>query len=322
VPLAVLAALIVIWGGLRWRRGRTARAGALGATALLAALGCVPVVLSIVLSSGPAAGAGAGAASSTSARDREAAVARGRQVYIAEGCIHCHSEYVRPGTRDEILWGPHRQHGAEGTPPLIGVRRQGPDLTNVGVRHTAAWERLHLIDPRSLVPGSRMPSYAALFDGDGGGDGHGSRGADLVAYLQSLGRDDAAGRRAVVARTPVPERAGSKAAGRVLFAGYCAPCHGSAGHGDGPLARAVRGADPEGDMARTMDLTKGTFWAVSWSPKSEPLEADLARTIRFGIPGTPMPGHEMLTDGEVRDLVAYVEALARSGHDRVATRLR
>ena len=327
VPLAVLAALVAIWSGLRWQRRRSTRAATGrergggsamgGATALLAVLGCVPVVLSIVLAPGPGTDpVQAAARLARSEPGASDAVARGRLVYIAEGCIHCHSEYVRPGTRDEILWGPHRQHGAEGKPPLIGVRRQGPDLTNVGIRHTAAWERLHLIDPRSLVPGSRMPSYASLFAGDG------TRGADLVTYLQSLGRGAAANRRAVVARAPVPERAGSVAAGRQLFAGYCAPCHGSAGRGDGPLAAAVRGADPGGEMARTMDLAKGAFWTVSWSPVTEPLEADLARTIRFGVPGTPMPGHEMLTDAEVRDLVAYVESLAHSRADEVAARTR
>jgi len=337
VPVAVLVTLIVVWGGLRRHRIRSARssersarkgAGAMGgATALLAALGSIPIVLSLLLAPQPAAEASSArpgqANQETSGKTsaQAAAIAQGRRVYIAEGCIHCHSEYVRPGTRDEILWGPHRQHGAEGTPPLIGVRRQGPDLTNVGVRHTAAWERLHLIDPRSLVPGSRMPSYASLFNGTGDREDNGqtTRGADLVAYLQSLGRDTAADHRAVVARAPVPERSGSVAAGRALFAGYCAPCHGAGGHGDGPLAATVRGADPDGELARTMDLTKGTFWAASWSPKTEPLEADLARTVRFGIPGTPMPGHEMLTDAEVRDLVAYVESLAhrrRQAHRR------
>ncbi len=347
VPVVVLVVLVVVWSAVSpGRRGRQGRrdqverrsaarpgkggGGAMGgATLLLTVLGCLPVLATVAR--GPAAGGPASATAgvligSTGSAGLTAppgpseptpgtgagaaAAARGRRVYIAEGCIHCHSEYVRPGTRDEILWGPHRQHGAQGKPPLIGVRRQGPDLTNVGTRHTAAWERLHLIDPRSLVPDSRMPSYARLFAGDGG------RGADLVAYLQSLGRETAAAHRAIIARVPVPGRAGSVAAGRELFAGYCAPCHGLSGRGDGPLAATIRGADPDGDLARTMDLTKGTFWTVSWSPESEPLEADLARTVRFGVPGTPMPGHEMLTDTEVRDLVAYVEALARRGRDR------
>ena len=338
VPLAVLATLVAVWAGLHRLRTRPARSAspersagkrAAGAAARWAAPPCCSppsaACRSSCRSSSPAGADGAAAGSAQTAAGAPGqgpldAVARGRRVYVAEGCIHCHSEYVRPGTRDEVLWGPHRQHGAEGSPPLIGVRRQGPDLTNVGIRHTAEWERLHLIDPRSLVPTSRMPSYAALFAGDGAG--HRSRGADLVAYLQSLGRETAAGHRAVVARAPVPERTGSVAAGRALFAGYCAPCHGTGGRGDGPLAAAVRGADPDGELARTMDLTKGTFWAVSWSPRTEPLEADVARTIRFGIPGTPMPGHEMLTDAEVRDLVAYVERLSRSRSDRVAARMR
>jgi len=341
VPVAVLAALATMWVGAarggtgpgrrRRRQGAAKPRGAMGgATLLLAAIG----VLAVLLYPNGEAGRGgvprthpgrpsptnrtrpanrieqvdrAGRADHT---DREAAAARGRQVYIAEGCIHCHSEYVRPGTRDQVLWGPHRQQEPAGTPPLIGVRRQGPDLTNVGARRTAAWQRLHLIDPRALIPGSRMPSYAALFAGDG------RRGADLVAYLQSLGRGVRAARKDLVAEAAVPERAGSAGHGRELFGRYCAACHGARGRGDGRLAAAERGPDPTGDVARTMDLTKGAFWAVSWSPRTEPLEADIARTIRFGIPGTPMPGHEALTDEQVRDLVAYVEALAHRGQEQ------
>jgi hypothetical protein len=107
--------------------------------------------------------------------------ARGRLVYIAEGCIYCHSQYVRPGTRDEALWGPHRELDRERErPPLIGLRRQGPDLSNVGRRHDAAWLRLQLEDPRAVEVFSAMPSYRHLFaPGD-------RRGEDLVAYLESL----------------------------------------------------------------------------------------------------------------------------------------
>lgn len=109
------------------------------------------------------------------------AVERGRQVYIAEGCIHCHSQYVRPNTADVRLWGPtetlaqlRAQH-----PPLIGNRRQGPDLSQVGRRRSPAWLRAHFIEPRQLSPTSFMPSYAYLFD-------ESSRGDDLVAYVSSL----------------------------------------------------------------------------------------------------------------------------------------
>jgi len=109
------------------------------------------------------------------------AVARGRAVYVAEGCINCHSQYMRPGSRDEALWGPARPFDRGERPPLVGNRRQGPDLAAVGLRRTPAWNRQHLIAPRTFVPASRMPSYAHLFaPGEG-------RGADLVDYLAWLG---------------------------------------------------------------------------------------------------------------------------------------
>ncbi len=108
------------------------------------------------------------------------AAARGRQVYIQEGCINCHSQYVRPRSRDVELWGPHRPVAGGENPPLYGNRRQGPDLTNAGSRRPREWHRLHLIEPRTVSVASRMPSYAHLFEG---GD---TRGDDLVAYLGSL----------------------------------------------------------------------------------------------------------------------------------------
>jgi cbb3-type cytochrome c oxidase subunit II len=121
---------------------------------------------------------------SAAARDA-ALIKRGREVYIAEGCIHCHSQYVRPGTADEDRWGPagslpelERQH-----PPLFGNRRQGPDLQNVGARRDAEWLRRQLKTPRVVMAGSRMPGYAHLFR-----SGQPSRGDALVAYLLSLGQ--------------------------------------------------------------------------------------------------------------------------------------
>lgn len=108
---------------------------------------------------------------------------RGRAVYIAEGCIHCHSQYVRPGTPDEDRWGPSHplQEVEQQSPPLIGNRRQGPDLQNVGTRRPAEWLRVQLQFPRLVMPGSRMPSYAHLFNPQPGNDGEA-----LVAYLLSL----------------------------------------------------------------------------------------------------------------------------------------
>ncbi len=109
-------------------------------------------------------------------------VSSGRAVYISEGCIHCHSQYVRPVGKDQALWGePTAVARALGqSPVLIGNRRQGPDLANVALRRLPGWNRLHLIEPAAVVPGSRMPSYRHLFTA---GD---PRGEALLAYLDSL----------------------------------------------------------------------------------------------------------------------------------------
>lgn len=108
----------------------------------------------------------------------------GRQVYIAEGCVHCHSQYIRPADAS-LAWGEPRDPDFSRTqiPALIGNRRQGPDLMNVGRRRTDEWQQMHLCDPRSVVPTSRMPSYAHLF---ASGD---ARGPALLSYLGSLGRE-------------------------------------------------------------------------------------------------------------------------------------
>lgn len=111
--------------------------------------------------------------------------ALGRQVYVSEGCMHCHSQFIRPHSRDEELWGNARdpEFSRQQAPALIGNRRQGPDLMNVGLRRTRDWQRMHLTTPRLVSPHSRMPSYAHLFaEGD-------PRGEALLDYLDSLGRE-------------------------------------------------------------------------------------------------------------------------------------
>lgn len=220
---------------------------------------------------------------------------RGRLVYIEEGCIHCHSQYVRPGTRDVSWWGPARPVDRGERPPLIGTRRQGPDLMQVGNRRGAAWQEAHLRDPRALNPGSRMPSYAHLFRGDG------RRGHDLVAYLMSLGAATAVERWTLTGQEAVPRLAGSPERGRGLFGEYCAVCHGAEGRGDGPLAAQLN--DPKAN------LRKGRF--ASLRPGAEPVAAGLARAVRHGLPPTAMPGHEWLTDRQVADLVAFVRTFEK-----------
>ncbi|MGB6728954.1 MAG: cbb3-type cytochrome c oxidase subunit II, partial [Terracidiphilus sp.] len=107
-------------------------------------------------------------------------IERGRHVYISEGCIYCHSQYVRPNSSDVLMWGPVEsiQQIRQQQPPLIGNRRQGPDLSNVGARRSALWLKAHFYHPAEVSGASIMPTYGFLFSDQ--------RGSDLVAYLDSL----------------------------------------------------------------------------------------------------------------------------------------
>jgi cytochrome c oxidase cbb3-type subunit 2 len=88
----------------------------------------------------------------------------GRNVYVREGCYVCHSQMIRP-LRDEVERYGHYSLAAESMydrPFLWGSKRTGPDLARVGGKYSDDWQRQHLIDPRSLVPESVMPTYAFL----------------------------------------------------------------------------------------------------------------------------------------------------------------
>ncbi len=90
----------------------------------------------------------------------------GRDIYIREGCYVCHSQMIRP-FRDEVeRYGPYSL-AAESMydhPFQWGSKRTGPDLARVGARYSNEWHVQHLIEPRSVVPESIMPSYGFLLD--------------------------------------------------------------------------------------------------------------------------------------------------------------
>jgi cytochrome c oxidase cbb3-type subunit 2 len=94
-----------------------------------------------------------------------AAAARGRDVYVGEGCSYCHTQQVRPLAQDRV-WGRASVAGdyAYSTPQLLGTERTGPDLSNIGERQPSdVWNSIHLYQPRALVAGSIMPAYPWLF---------------------------------------------------------------------------------------------------------------------------------------------------------------
>ncbi len=88
----------------------------------------------------------------------------GRDVYISEGCYNCHSQMIRPFRSETERYGPYTTAGETvyDRPFQFGSKRTGPDLARVGGRYSDAWQRLHLMDPRALVPESNMPAYKWL----------------------------------------------------------------------------------------------------------------------------------------------------------------
>ena len=90
----------------------------------------------------------------------------GRDVYVREGCYNCHSQMVRPFRSETERYGPYSTAGESvyDRPFQFGSKRTGPDLARVGGRYSDAWQRLHLEDPRALVPESNMPGYPWLND--------------------------------------------------------------------------------------------------------------------------------------------------------------
>lgn len=88
----------------------------------------------------------------------------GRDVYVSEGCYLCHSQMIRSLSFETQRYG-HFTTAAESAydrPFLWGSKRTGPDLARVGGKYSDQWQRMHLMDPRSVSPESNMPSFAWL----------------------------------------------------------------------------------------------------------------------------------------------------------------
>jgi cbb3-type cytochrome c oxidase subunit II len=252
-----------------------------------------------------------------------AAEERGRLVYAREGCAYCHSQQIRYLEADierfgapTLAWETRFDY-----PHLMGTRRIGPDLSRAGGTRTENWHYVHLFAPRTVVPQSIMPSYAALFDGAPDRPTQAAR--DLVAYLESLGRprelawpegdaaasaaagDDRWARMSFEApllnahpartrpRGGAPELAenGSLGRGLALWTQNCSGCHGENGQGDGPAARWLTPA-PTNLAAR--DYTLSRMSDILWN----------------GVHGTAMPAWRDLSDDDRSAVAAQVASFA------------
>jgi cytochrome c oxidase cbb3-type subunit I/II len=91
----------------------------------------------------------------------------GRDLYIREGCVGCHSQMVRPIRAETERYGEYSKAGeyVYDRPFLWGSKRTGPDLHRVGGKYPDAWHFVHMKDPKATSPGSLMPGYPWLYDG-------------------------------------------------------------------------------------------------------------------------------------------------------------
>ncbi len=105
----------------------------------------------------------------------------GRDIYIREGCVGCHSQMIRPFRAETERYGHYSVAGESvwDHPFLWGSKRTGPDLARVGGRYSDDWHRAHLYNPRNVVPESKMPAYPWLVE-------HSLDGKDTPAKMTAL----------------------------------------------------------------------------------------------------------------------------------------
>ncbi len=128
----------------------------------------------------------------SSVEDYQKAIFRGRDIYISEGCWHCHSQYVRPISNENAQFGlvstPGEYENDLNRPQLFGTRRVGPDLIREAGKRTNDWHFAHFYDPRSVEPASVMPGYTWYYDESTNPPTPKADAVALVAYVQNLGR--------------------------------------------------------------------------------------------------------------------------------------
>ena len=99
----------------------------------------------------------------------------GRDIYVREGCYNCHSQMIRPFRAETLRYGHYSVAGefVYDHPFQWGSKRTGPDLHRVGAKYSDEWHRIHLNNPRDLVPESNMPAYPWLEKNKVDAAGHG-----------------------------------------------------------------------------------------------------------------------------------------------------
>jgi len=223
--------------------------------------------------------------------------ALGRKIYIANGCVYCHSQSIRA-----IDWGLGAERIARAGdyigdhPILLGSARTGPDLSQAGGEHPDDWHVAHFTNPRYTRPNSIMPAFAFLGD---------QKMQPLISYVQSLGFKDAdhrtarqrewkkrtidayeAGPKANVAwisahvpqgwrdvPNPYPTTDAGLARGHKIYQDNCLGCHGPVGDGMGPAQPWIYPPPLNFTLLKNREISGGILYYQ----------------IMNGITGTAMP---------------------------------
>ena len=260
---------------------------------------------------------------------------RGRELYIENGCLYCHSQDTGPQD-----WGMGSGLSAEpgdyayDSPHLIGSERNGPDLMREGGYHTDDWHWAHFEDPRYTRPQSFMPSFKFI---------QGKDRAALIAYMQCLGgkagraraAEQAADKTVLISYynkgvsdnvaflnstlpaewltmpNPVPATVGSIGRGKVVYEAYCIGCHGENGDGRGPARPYLNpppmdftllqasGATPNGSNIGHYDFKSNKVSVIN--------NGAIYFAVLYGLPGSAMPQFKgQLESEKIWDVGNYI----------------
>ncbi len=263
----------------------------------------------------------------------------GRQIYMGNGCMYCHSQYVRPQDWTAAGGGKALRVAQAGDyvyqkTMLLGTERTGPDLSQEGGVHPDDWHKAHFQNPRYVSPNSIMPQFSYLT-------------ADeldkLTAYVQSLGQKEADVRSGVQAsnkkelidslkgqggaqgqspdtayaqthldylktlvpqtwvntHSAVPPTQRSLLHGKQIYLTNCIGCHGVEGNGNGPAAQYL---EPK------------PFNFTNAEVQKQHSEGQYYHFLLFGLPGSAMPAWgDYLTVQDIWDVINFLRTIPNGG---------
>jgi cytochrome c oxidase cbb3-type subunit II len=260
----------------------------------------------------------------------------GRRLYASNGCLYCHSQYLRPqdwtGVSSFRTVGRIAQAGDYyyQQTPMLGTERTGPDLSQEGGSHTDEWHLAHFYNPRFTSPKSIMPQFSFYYDESQAGAPVATEAIDdLIAYVQSLGgqagveraerqralkeklvSERAKGNEEIIhqwfpstwrnVRNPMPPTIRSLVHGKQVFTTNCVGCHGLLGNGKGPASAFINRPAPR----NLTDASQQLYFS----------DGEMYDAILFGVDGTAMPAFgDLLTVNDIWDATNFVRTIPNGG---------